>query len=280
MASIWTGAISFGVLNIPVKLEAAVRSHDLSFKLLYEEKKGKVCPVKYRRVCEHNGKEVPWGEIRKGYAYGSDQYVVLQEEDFEKAALATSKAFEIQAFTGEADVDPRYFEKPYYVLPQKGGEHPYAVLREAMSNAGAIGIGTITLRKKQYLAAIKVIDEAIVLDLMRFADEVVDADEFRFPSGEGVKPAEIRMAEQVVKMLWDDFEPERYRDEYKANLEKIIQARMKGKHVKLSEPDEPEVEGVIDLMARLKETLEKGGAKKPAKKSRKATAGTKKRKSA
>jgi DNA end-binding protein Ku len=275
MASIWTGAIAFGLVNIPVKVETAVRSHDLSFKMLHEEKKGSVCPVKFKRVCETTGKEVAWNAIVKGYEYEKGKYVVLTEEDFEKAALATSKTFDIQAFTDSAEVDPRYFEKPYYLVPQKGGERAYALLREAMRNTDALAIGTITLRKKQYLAAIKVVGEALVLDLMRFADEVVDASELRFPDAEGFRPQEVTMAEQLIGSLREEFQPDKYKDQYRENLDKIIQAKMKGKKVNLKEAAEPEMTGVIDLMDRLKASLEAGG-KKP----KKAASGGKKRKSA
>ena len=275
MASIWTGAIAFGLVNIPVKVETAVRSHDIGFKLMYEEKTGSVCPVKYKRVCEHNGKEVPWNSIVKGFEYEKGKFVVLKDEDFDRAALATSKTFEIQAFTGEADVDPRYFEKPYYLIPQKGGERAYALLREAMRSTGSLGIGTITLRKKQYLAAIKVVGDALVLDIMRFADEVLDESEYRFPGAGAFRPQELKMAEQLVGSLREEFKPEQYTDQYRENLDRIIQGKMKGKRVNLKEAEEPEMTGVIDLMDRLKASLEPGG-KKPAK----SKSGTKKRKSA
>jgi len=276
MASVWTGAIAFGLVNIPVRVETAVRSHDLSFRLLHERGKNDLCQVKYERVCKNDGKEVPWNEIVKGYEYEKDRFVVLEDSDFEKAALATSKTFEIQDFAASEDIDPRFFEKPYYLVPQKGGERAYALLREAMRERGSVGVGTITLRKKQYLAAIKTVGEAIVLDLMRFADEIVPETEFNFPAAEGFRPQELRMAEQLIENLTQPFQPEKYRDEYRENLMKIIQAKMKGKNVKLKEADEPDMGGVIDLMDRLQKSLEQGRsakkstAKKPA--ARKSTA--------
>ncbi|HEX6925777.1 MAG TPA: Ku protein [Longimicrobiaceae bacterium] len=278
MASIWTGAIAFGLVNIPVRLEAAVRSHDLSFKLLAPKGKGDYCPVKYERVCKDDGKEVAWDDIVKGYEYQKERYVVLTDADFEKAALATNKTFEIQDFAPEDDVDPRYFEKPYYLIPQKGGERAYALLRDAMKNTGTLGIGTITLRKRQYLASIKPLHDAMVLDLMRFADEVLDASEYRFP-GADYRPQELQMAEQLVGNLTEEFKPEKYKDEYRDNLEKIIQAKMKGKKVTLREAPEPEMTGVIDLMDRLKESLE-GKSKKPSASRKKKSGTSKRRKSA
>jgi DNA end-binding protein Ku len=284
MASIWTGAIAFGLVNIPVRVETAVRSHDIGFKLLAPRGKNDYCPIKYERVCKDNGKEVPWDDIVKGYEYEKERFVVLTDADFEKAALATNKTFEIQDFAPEGDVDPRYFEKPYYLVPQKGGERAYALLRDAMKNTGTLGIGTITLRKKQYLASIKPIDDAIVLDLMRFADEVLDGSEYRFP-GADYRPQELQMAEQLIGNLTEEFEPEKYKDEYRENLEKIIAAKMKGKRVTLRESEEPEMTGVIDLMDRLKESLEgkpkkSGGSAASKKKAKKSSSSSAKRKSA
>lgn len=280
MASIWTGAIAFGLVNIPVRVETAVRSHDLGFKLLAPKGKDNFCPVKYERVCKEDGKEVPWNDIVKGFEYEKERFVVLSDEDFEKAALATNKTFEIQDFAPEAEVDPRYFEKPYYLIAQKGGERAYALLRDAMKNTGTLGVGTITLRKKQYLASIKPLGDAIILDLMRFADEVLDAAEYRFP-GSDYRPQELKMAEQLIGNLTEEFQPEKYKDEYRANLEKIIAAKMKGKKVTLKESAEPEMTGVIDLMDRLKESLE-GKPKKSSSTSKKKKSSTSsaKRKSA
>ena len=284
MASIWTGAIAFGLVNIPVRVETAVRSHDIGFKLLAPKGKNDFCPIKYERVCKDNGKEVPWDDIVKGFEYEKERFVVLTDADFEKAALATNKTFEIQDFAPEGDVDPRYFEKPYYLIPQKGGERAYALLRDAMKSTGTLGIGTITLRKKQYLASIKPIDDAIVLDLMRFADEVLDGSDYRFP-GADYRPQELQMAEQLVANLTEDFKPEKYKDQYRDNLEKIIAAKMKGKRVTLRESEEPEMTGVIDLMDRLKESLEgkpkkRSGSTTSKKKTKKSSSSTARRKSA
>lgn len=280
MASIWTGAIAFGLVNIPVRVETAVRSHDLSFKLLAPKGKDNFCPVKYERVCKEDGKEVPWNDIVRGYEYEKDRFVVLTDEDFDKAALATNKTFDVEDFVQEGEVDPRYFEKPYYLIPQKGGERAYALLRDAMRSTGTLGVGTITLRKKQYLAAIKPLGDAMVLDLMRFADEVLGAEEYRFPEAD-YRPQELTMAEQLIGNLTVEFEPEKYKDEYRANLEKIIAAKMKGKKVTLKETEEPEMTGVIDLMDRLKESLE-GKPKKSGgtTKKKKSSSSSSKRKSA
>jgi len=273
MATIWKGAISFGLVNIPVKLHSAVRDSGISFRMLDRDNN---CPVKYERVCRNDGEEIPWERIVKGYEYEKGKFVIMEDEDFEKAAIATSRAFEIQDFVEESEIDPRYFEKPYYLVPDGGGEKPYALLREAMRESGTVAIGTITLRQKQYLAGIKVVGEALVLDVMRFAAEVVPESDYRFPVAEDIRPQELKMAKQLIDSLKETFEPEKYRDDYQANLKKIIQAKLKGKKVNLKESAEPEATGVIDLMSRLEESLKASG-KKPARSTgtRKSRSGTK-----
>src|SRR6478672_2048831 len=262
MASIWKGAITFGLVNIPVELKTAVRADHISFRLLHEED---LSPIKYERVCQADGDPVPWNEIVKGYEYEKGKYVVMTDEDFKTAALEQSKTIDILDFVKQEEIDPRYFESPYYLVPGKGGEKPYALLREAIRKTGAVGIGKIIIRQTQHLAAVKVIGDALVLEIMRFANELVDAGEFNFPSREAVRPQELQMAEQLVANLAEPFDPTRYTDEYRANLMRIIKAKMKGKKPKLEEPDEETPDsGVLDLMSRLRASLEEGGGKKGA----------------
>lgn len=269
-STIWKGSINFGLVNIPVGLHSAVRDEGISFKLLREKDH---CPLGYERVCkDKKGEPVPWDQVVKGFEYEKGKFVVLSEDDFKKAALATSKTFDIQDFVREDEIDPRYFEKPYYLVPTGQGGKAYALLREAMRETGTVGIGTITLRQKQYLAGVKVVGQALVLDLMRFASEVVDQSEFSFPAEEGIRPQELKMAEQLVTSLTGEFEPGKYKDEYHANLQRIINAKLKGKKVVLKEAAEPEPTGVIDLMERLQKSLEKKGGAKPAAAKKKAAA--------
>lgn len=269
-STIWKGSINFGLVNIPVGLHSAVREEGISFKLLREKDH---CPLGYERVCkDKKGEPVPWDQVVKGFEYEKGKFVVLSDDDFKKAALATSKTFDIQDFVREDEIDPRYFEKPYYLVPTGQGGKAYALLREAMRETGTVGIGTITLRQKQYLAGVKVVGQALVLDLMRFASEVVGQDEFAFPGEEGIRPQELKMAEQLVTSLTGEFEPAKYKDEYHANLQRIINAKLKGKKVNLKEAAEPEPTGVIDLMERLQKSLEKKGGAKPAAAKKKAAA--------
>ena len=262
MAAIWKGSLTFGLVNIPVELKTAVRADHISFRLLHKED---LSPVKYERVCQAEGEPVPWNEIVKGYEYEKGKFVVLTDEDFKTAALEQSKTIDILDFVKEDEIDPRYFETPYYLVPAKGGEKPYALLREAIRQTGSVGIGKIIIRQTQHLAAVKVVGDALVLEIMRFANELVDAKEFSFPSREAIRPQELQMAEQLVANLAEPFDPTRYTDEYRANLMKIIKAKMKGKKVKLEEPEgEAPDSDVLDLMSRLRASLEEGSGKKGA----------------
>jgi DNA end-binding protein Ku len=277
MAAIWKGAITFGLVNIPVELRPAVRTDRLSFRMLHAED---MAPVKYERVCSADGEPVPWNEIVKGYEYAKGKFVVMTPEDFEQAKLEKSKTIDILDFAKDKEIDPRFFDTPYYLVPTKGGEKAYALLREAIRRCDTVGIGKIIIRETQHLVGIKVIGDALVLETMRFADELVDAGELSFPSSDVVRAQELAMAEQLVSNLADAFDPNKYTDEYRANLMRIIKAKMKGKKAKLEEPDtEPADPQVIDLMSRLRASLEQGRAKGgKARAAKSATKGTRARK--
>lgn len=262
MAAIWKGSLTFGLVNIPVELKTAVRADHISFRLLHKDD---LSPVKYERVCQAEGEPVPWSEIVKGYEYEKGKFVVLTDEDFKTAALEQSKTIDILDFVKEEEIDPRYFETPYYLVPGKGGDKPYALLREAIRRTGSVGIGKIIIRQTQHLAAVKVVGDALVLEIMRFANELVDSAEFNFPSRESIRPQELQMAEQLVANLEEPFDPARYTDEYRANLMKVIKAKMKGRKVKLEEPEgEAPDSDVLDLMSRLRASLAEGTGKKGA----------------
>jgi DNA end-binding protein Ku len=263
--SIWKGAITFGLVNIPVELHSAVSSSEgrVSFKLLHKKDNS---TIKYERVCAKEEKAVPWDEIVKGYEYTKGKFVIMEEEDFRAAAVESSKTIEIQDFVKSDDIDPRYFESPYYLLPQKGGEKAYALLREAIRKTGMVGIGNVTMRSNSmHLVGIRVVEDALVMEIMRYADELVDTSSFNFPTADNVRPAELQMAEQLVATLADAFQPEKYTDVYKDNLMKIINAKMKGKKIEVEEPEEPEPTNVLDLMTRLQESLAQGKKKKKPK---------------
>jgi DNA end-binding protein Ku len=262
MAAIWKGSLTFGLVNIPVELKTAVRADHISFRLLHERD---LSPVKYERICQAEGEPVPWAEIVKGYEYERGKFVVLTDQDFKAAALEHSKTIDILDFVKEDEIDPRYFETPYYLVPGKGGDKPYALLREAIRQTGSVGIGKIIIRQTQHLVGVKVIGDALVLEIMRFANELVDAKEFNFPARDAVRPQELQMAEQLVQNLAEPFDPTRYTDDYRANLMRIIKAKMKGKKPSLEAPEGASPDsGVLDLMSRLRASLEEGSAKKGA----------------
>jgi DNA end-binding protein Ku len=272
MAAIWKGSLAFGLVNIPVELRTAVRADHISFRLLHEED---LSPVKYERVCQADGEPVPWNEIVKGYEYEKGKYVVMTDDDFKAAAIEGSKSIDIIDFVKEEEIDPRYFETPYYLVPAKNAEKSYALLREAIRSTGAVGIGKIIIRQTQHLAGIKVVGDALVLEIMRFSNELVNESEYTFPARDNVRPQELEMAEQLIANLEEPFDPTKYTDDYRSNLMKVIKAKMKGKKPKLEEPEEePADTGVLDLMSKLRASLEQGNGKKTAKAKRGAPART------
>jgi DNA end-binding protein Ku len=249
--------VTFGLVNIPVRLHSAVQGKErVSFRLLHKKD---LSPIKYERVCQKEGESVDWKDIVKGYEYSKGKFVVLTDEDFKAAAIESAKTIEIMDFVAADEIDPRYFETPYYVVPQKGGEKAYALLREAIKQTGMVGIGKITMRTNSlHLAGVKAVGDAIVLEIMRFGNELVDVGDFSFPSDAGVRPQELNMATQLVENLSTAFDPTKYTDDYHQNLMKIIRAKMKGKKIEVEEPAEPETTQVVDLMARLQESLDMG----------------------
>jgi DNA end-binding protein Ku len=253
----WKGAIAFGLVNIPVELYSATRDHRPKFRLLHAKDES---PVHYERVCQSEGKPVGWEDLVKGYEYEKGQFVVLTKDDFKTAALEKTKTVDILDFVDPKEVDERYFETPYYLQPGKGADRAYALIRDAIRDSGKIGIAKMILRDAQHLAALEAIGDALVLTMMRFADELADLGEFKFPSSEGLRPAELKMAGQLVESLSAKWEPEKYTDEYTENLKRLIQAKLKGKKPRLQERETPQQADVIDLMARLRASLEgKGG---------------------
>jgi DNA end-binding protein Ku len=253
--AIWKGSIAFGLVNIPVELHTAVRDSRPRFRMLHAEGKS---PVKFERVCAREGTPVAWDELVKGYEYEKGRFVVLTKEDFQQAALEKTRTVDIRAFVTPEDIDDRFFESSYFLLPARGGERAYALLREAIRATGRVGISTIVLREAQHLAALEVIKDAMVLTLMRYAEELVDVSEFTFPPAKDVRKPELKMAQTLVENLADDWKPGEYTDQYRENLMKIVRARMKGTKPKLVEHEEKQTAEVVDLMERLRQSLEGG----------------------
>jgi DNA end-binding protein Ku len=273
---IWKGSIAFGLVNIPVELHPGVRDSRPRFRMLHAEDKS---PIKFERVCAREGKPVAWEELVKGYEYEKGRFVVLTKEDFRTAALEKTRTVDIRNFVNPTDIDDRFFETSYYLVPAKGGERAYALLREAIRETGLAGIATIVLREAQHLAAVEVVEQAMVLTLMRYAEELIDIKQYSFPSAKDVRKPELQMARTLVENLADTWDPTQYTDEYRENLMKIIKAKLKGKEPKLVGHVEPRQAEVVDLMERLRQSLQgAGGAKRTraAKAKKGAAAGKKK----
>ena len=261
--SLWKGSISFGLVNIPIELHTAVRDHRPKFRMLHATDKS---PVKYERVCIKDGHSVAWEDLVKGFEYAKGHFVILTKDDFKAAAVEKTRTIDIIDFVEADAIDDRFFETPYYLVPSKGGERAYALLREAIRESNRIGIAKFILRDAQHLAAIEVIDQAIVLSVMRFADELADPKPLGFPSSEGIRKPELDMAKALVNSLAAEWDPEKYTDQYLENLMRIIKGKVKGKKVTLEPEETPRKGEVVDLMERLRRSLDQAGSKpRPAK---------------
>jgi DNA end-binding protein Ku len=271
--SLWKGAISFGLVNVPVELHSAKkRAAELDMTML---DKRDLAPVGYKRVNKSTGKEVAWGDVVKGYEYKDDKYVVLSDEDFRRANPEASRTVDILAFVELTDIQPQYFETPYYLVPEKRGEKAYALLRETLEKAGKAGIASVVIRTKQYLAALVAENDVMVLNTLRYADELKEPGELKIPKAK-VTAKELDMALRLVEDMADDWRPSKFKDTYREDLLKRIKEKVKaGQTEALTEPD-PDAQkpakgaDVIDLMALLKKSVEKkpAKAKRPARKRR------------
>jgi DNA end-binding protein Ku len=253
--AIWSGSISFGLLNVPVKLYSAVSKQTIRFRELRAEDGSR---IRHRRVAEDDGEEVPYEEIVKGYEVSPDRYVVLTKEELAELDPKKTRAIEIQDFVDLDEIDPIYFEQPYYLGPDKGAGRAYALLVEAMSESNKVAVGRFVLRNKEHLAAIRPMNGVLTLATMRFPDEVTSPEEIEeIPDAETGKPQkkELEMARALINQLSSDFEPENYRDEYREELLSLIERKAEGKEVVTKEGEEPKPTKAPDLMAALEESL-------------------------
>ena len=259
---IWTGTLSFGLLNVPVSLMTGERSVDLHFRMLDSRSN---TPVRYERVNAETGEEVPWKEIVKAFEYAKGSYVVLEPEDIKSAAADGREVVDVKAFVEAETIGPEYFEKPYYLVPGKKAEKGYVLLREVLKRTGRIGIARVVIRTREYLSAVMPRGNALVLMLMRYPQELVDADDYKIPEGAAseyrISPKELQMAEQLIESMSDEWNPADYRDEFRDRLRKVIEKRMKSSGVVATEPEEdadvPEnaTTNVVDFMALLQKSL-------------------------
>jgi DNA end-binding protein Ku len=249
---IWSGAISFGLVNVPVKLYSAVSSKDVRFHQLEASTKAR---IRQKRVSSATGEEVPYDQIIKGYELAPDTYVPISPEELDALDPKATKTIDIEDFVDLDTIDPVYYERPYYLVPDRGGTKAYALLREAMRETNKVGIARMVLRTKQYLAAIRPKGDALVLETMLFGDEVVPDDELDLPREEvELSERELKMARQLIDSLSGDFEPDKYHDEYRERVLELIEQKASGQEIVVEEPTE-EPTKVVDLMAALEASL-------------------------
>lgn len=250
MRAIWSGAIGFGLVNIPVKLFSAIQQNELNLDMLDKKDHSN---IRFQRVNANTGKEVAWENIVKGYKV-NERYVVLTEDDFEKASPEKNKIIEITEFIDEKEIDSIYYETPYYLQPEKSGSKAYALLHDALKKTGKVGLGTFVLRNRESLVIIKPHSNILLLNKIRFQEEIRDPDDIKVPKTAS-KPAEIKMAMQLISQLTHEFDIARYKDSYSANLMKLIKTKAKGKEM-VKSPLKVVHSRSRDLMAQLKASLE------------------------
>jgi DNA end-binding protein Ku len=277
MRPIWKGSISFGLVNIPVGLYSATRpASDIRFRLLRDTDHS---PIKYKRVAEVDNEEVPWEHIVKGYEFEKGNFVTVTEEDFERVNVDSNQTVDIKEFVELDQVDPMFFDKPYFLAPEKGGDKAYALLRESLKISNKVGIAKVVIRTREHLAAVKPLGNALVLELMHFADELADPNALNLPEIE-VGKKEMGMAQMLIDSMSGDWEPEQYKDEYKEGLMKLIEEKVAagGKEIPGQKKTAPRPTKVVDLVAVLQQSLKQTQQKtektaktvKPEKKKRKA----------
>lgn len=258
MRAIWKGAISFSLVSIPISLYPATRREELKFRFL---RKSDLSPINYKRVAEADGKEVPWEDIVKGYEYEKGKFVVLTQEDFRRADIEATQSVDIVEFVKLEEIDPMFFDTPYYLEPQKQGAKPYALLREALNHSGRVGIAKVVIKTRQHLAAIKPEGKALVLELMHFAEELVEAGSLQIPGKVELGAKEVDMAGELVDRMTGKWEPDRFTDDYKHALMNLIQKKIEqgDKAVSGAAPARKPATKVIDLVSVLQESLAHAG---------------------
>ncbi|WDJ98051.1 Ku protein [Xanthomonas campestris pv. incanae] len=268
---IWTGTLSFGLLNVPVSLMSGERKVDLHFRMLDSRDRK---PIRFERVNADTGDEVPWKEIVKAFEYDKGSYVIVEEQDIRSAAPESHETVEVETFVDAADIDPRYFEKPYILVPGKKAEKGYVLLRETLRDTGKVGIAKVVIRTREYLAAVMPQGDELILLLLRYQQEVVDPEDFKLPSGAvseyRITAKEQEMAKQLIESMSGKWQPEDYHDEFRGKLEQILRKRIQAKGGTTQVDDEPAphedaTTNVVDFMSLLQKSLQ-ANTRTPAKK--------------
>jgi DNA end-binding protein Ku len=253
--AIWKGAISFGLVNIPVGLYSATQpGNEIKLRMLRDSDQS---PIKYKRVAEADDREVGWEHIVKGYEYEKDQFVVLTKEDFGKVNVASNQTVDIREFVDLAEIDPMFFDQPYFLAPEKGGDKAYALLREALAQSGKVGIAKVVIKTREHLAAVKPLGKALVLELMHFADELANPNELNLPGSEPAKK-ELAMAQQLIESMSGKWKPEEWKDEYREALTKLIEEKVSAPARQARAPKAAgrKPTNVVDLASVLQQSLD------------------------
>jgi DNA end-binding protein Ku len=259
MRPLWKGAITFGLISIPVRLYSAVESKSLKFHLLHGEDGGR---VKYKRECAKCGKEVAWDDIVKGYEYSKDHYVTFSEEELEALDIDSIKAIDVVTFVPLEDIDPIYYDKTYYVAPEASGIKAYKLLADALEAERQVGVAKVALRDKEHLSTIRLKDGIFVLETMHWPDEIRAAEFEELDKNVDVRDPEVKMARQLIQQLSGDFHPEEFRDEYRERLQELAERKIQGEEVTVAAEPTEEPAPVVDLMEALKASVADAKKKK------------------
>jgi DNA end-binding protein Ku len=253
MRSIWKGAISFGLVSIPVKLYSATEERDVSFHQVHREDGGR---IRYKRVCQVCGEEVQYADIAKGFELPSGEVVVLTDEDFADLPLSTSRAIDVLEFVPLDQVDPIYFAKSYYLEPDASGAKPYVLLRQALEDSGRVALVKVALRQRESLATLRVRDGVFVLEMMLWPDEIREPSFGFLDEDIDVRPQELQMAQSLIETMAGDFVPEQYSDNYREALQALIDAKVAGREVVAPAEPATDTGTVVDLMAALRASVD------------------------
>ncbi len=280
--AIWSGSINFGLVTIPVKLFTAVRGNELKFNFLHKKDEGRINNV---RRCAIDGEEVAYADLVRGFEYEKGRYVIVSDEDLKRVNVEATQSVDIVEFVDLSEIDPMYFDVPYYLEPEKKGRHAYALLREALKEANKVGIARVVIRSREHLAALKPNGEALVLELMHWADEIVPAKTFDFPAlKEDVAPAEMKVAKMLIDTMTATFEPEKFHDRYREAVMAMIETRAAGEELPEIPKKAAPRSNVVNLMDILQKSLDasktKGTAQEPVTEKESAPAGKGRKKSA
>lgn len=259
--AIWSGAINFGLVTIPVKLYTAIRTNDLRFNFLHKKDDGRIYNERHCTVC---GEKVEYNDLVRGYEYEKGRYVTVTDDDLKAVRPEATQSVQIVEFVELDQINPMFFDTPYYLEPEKKGRHAYALLRDALKEAGKVAIARVVIRSREHLAAVKPNGEALILELMHFVDELVDQHSFDFPAlSEHVADAEKKVAKMLIDtMSVDEFSPEQFHDKYREDVLAMIEARAQGEEIAVPETHRPAATNVVNLMDVLQRSLEQSKARR------------------